>query len=137
MWFPRAKSYKNCGPEATSIFHQCTIQAHHKKLTVEVQSAPGSCLPQNATQRSDTVMFSVWSVAMELQDNKPHSCMCWLVIPFHSQKSRMSPLDTSECHRPEKRAKSSIFKWTKITNPRELYKHYRINTFYPLSLNLK
>lgn len=77
---------------ASPIFHQCAIQANPKELTAEgcrLRQDPSSLATPHKGQ---TLLFSVWSSAMELQDNQPHGCPLWLVTPFQSQKRSVSPL---------------------------------------------
>lgn len=63
------------------------------KLTIESSQwkSRGCARIQPASQHHTKKRHSdvsVWSVAMELQDNQHHGCLCKLVTPYHSQKKK-------------------------------------------------
>lgn len=73
-------------------FFISAIQADPAELTADVCRLCQDPSSVATPHKGHALLFSVWSSAMELQDNQPHGCPRWLVTPFQGQKHSVSPL---------------------------------------------
>ena len=89
MGYPRGKIWKeqwglNWSPFFISAPFTLTIESSQWKSGAGARILPAS---QRHTKKRHSDV-SVWSVAMELQDNQPHGCLCRLVTPYRCQKNK-------------------------------------------------